>query len=199
MNNEFIINGFVVKSYDENPIYRCINNYNGIGKYIAWPLNFQKDSTSIQLTIEADERWFGYQDVKMWVVPDVDYLKRYTDHCKELDIDIHILQIESFENNVISNFKPEILEVLGFEYIDTDMDTSCIYSDVFDYEHYSETAKKQLNNFFGKLNKNGLANTFNDINTYIDIRKHLMKTGFESEEFFNPFVAKLSRIIFNDT
>ena len=70
-------NGFIIKS-NENQLNRStMDPYFGIGRNITWPLDGLADDVSVELTAEAERRWFGYSDSRPWVIPDVDYLKRY--------------------------------------------------------------------------------------------------------------------------
>ena len=73
MENKLFKNGFIIKSFMEWDRQNKIENYSGIGRYITWPLEGLSDDISVNLTNEAEERWFGYQDKRLWVVPDLNY------------------------------------------------------------------------------------------------------------------------------
>ena len=65
-------NGFIIKS-NENQLNRStMDPYFGIDRNITWPLDGLSDDVSIELTVEAERRWFGYSDSRPWVIPDVD-------------------------------------------------------------------------------------------------------------------------------
>lgn len=169
-----------------------LKNYFGIGRYITWPLEDLSDDTSVDLTNEAEERWFGYQDKRLWVVPDFDYLQRYEQHCKDLNISTFCLQIESTNPIVTTSINLSTKEVLGFDYADTDMSTSCLYDDLTMDE---DTVKANFKTIMRKLNQYGLPESIEEIQHYLAIRNKLIKAGYDMEEYFCPNIVKLTHVL----
>lgn len=63
MKNNFVKNGFIIKSFDEGVFVNNFNytNYYGIGRFDTYPLyGYQNDEMASGLIREANERWFGY-------------------------------------------------------------------------------------------------------------------------------------------
>ena len=111
-------NGFIIKS-NENQLNRStMDPYFGIGRNITWPLDGLSDGVSIELTAEAERRWFGYSDSRPWVIPDVDYLQRYKRHCQFMNISTYCLQVESSSSIILSSAELPIIRILGYDYAD---------------------------------------------------------------------------------
>lgn len=194
MKNSLFKNGFIIKSFRERDYPNKLKNYSGVGRYITWPLEDLSDDISVDLTNEAEERWFGYQDQRLWVVPDFDYLQRYEQHCKDLNISTFCLQIESMNSIVTTSINLTTKEVLGFDYADTDMSTSCLYDDLTMDE---DTVKANFKSIMNKLNQYGLAESMEEIQHYLAIRNKLIKAGYDMEEYYCPTIIKLTRVILN--
>ena len=188
----FCTNGFVVKSLEEQENYQNRKNYFGIGRYVSWPLEDCTDSISIQLTKIANEQWFGYQDKRSFVIPEFEFLKEYKKHCERLGISTICLQVESMEHTITSAEKPSVEEILGFDYADSDMVTSCFCDDM---EMCLPEVKKHLAVIERKRNKFGLLNSLEDMYQYLTIREMLVAVGYDMEEYYNPKIVRLSRII----
>lgn len=171
-----------------------LKNYSGIGRYITWPLEGLSDDISVNLTNEAEERWFGYQDKRLWVVPDLNYLQRYEQHCKDLNISTFCLQIESTNPDVTTAINLSVKKVLGFDYADADMTTSCLYDDLTMDE---DTVKANFKTIMRKLNQYGLAESIEEIQHYLAIRNKLIKAGYDLEEYYCPTIVKLTHVIIN--
>ena len=58
-------------------------------------MDYEEDTLSKELSDEADEKWFAFPDVKLRVVLEKSFLKRYVEHCEKLGIDTVIFQIEN--------------------------------------------------------------------------------------------------------
>ncbi len=184
-------NGFIIKSYEEQFFSESFKNYIGIGRYTTWPLDSLNDSISQNLTNEAYDKWFGYQDNRLWTVPDLDYLKRYMRHCKNLGISVFCLQIESDNDTMVSSVKLPIVRVLGFDYSDCDMVTSCMYDD---FTMSNDIVKSRLKKISEKLNEFGLFNSKQDVIEYIQERNFLIELGIDMEEYFSPTIIKISEV-----
>ena len=81
-------NGYIVQQIEECP-------YHNIWRRCTWPLELYEDVLSVQLSDEADEKWFGYNDGRPLTIPSKEYIHRYTEHCRKLGINYIILFVES--------------------------------------------------------------------------------------------------------
>lgn len=192
MINKLCKNGFIIKSFAEQEYREELKKYSGVGRYTTWPLDDLSDHTSVDLTNEALERWFGYQDNRLWVVPDFDYLQRYKQHCENLHISTFCLQVESANPIVTTSVKLPIKTVLGFDCADTDMSTSCLYDDLTMDEDYVKASFKTISS---KLNQYGLADSIEEMQHYLSVRNKLVRAGYDMEEYYCPTIVKLSDVI----
>lgn len=182
-------NGFIIKSYCEVYLQNNSEKYLGIGRHVTWPLDELADEASVKLTREAWKRWFGYSDQRPEVVPDLDYLQRYKMHCNNLHIPTYCLQIESTCNIITSPVELPILKVLGFDYVDADMQTSCMREDL-DME--IDSVIESFKPIQAALNRFGLIDSLEAMYQYIEIRNNLIGAGYDMEEYYSPIIARLS-------
>ena len=145
----------------------------------------------MQLTNEITEyrlkEWGG-----MFTITNQELLHRYISHCDKQDLPIRCIQIESEEQYPFSDIIPSQKSFLGYEYVDTDMQTSCSYEDLCMDPQYIGHA---FDSIIPTLNKYGLFDTLSKIQKYIDIRVKLIKQGYDMEEYYNPKIVKLYDII----
>ena len=191
----FYRNGFIIKSDTGFDYPNKLKNYSGIAKGLTWPLEELTDESSIDLTNEAEKKWFNYQDKRMFVVPELEYLKRYEQHCKKLKISTICLQIESPSAIITTQIKPMVEKALGFDYVDSDMNTSCLYEDL---TMEVEAVRVSFKDVVCNLNENGLIDSIEDMYKYLYIRNELVKKGYDMEEYYCPRIVKLSRVVINE-
>ena len=187
-------NGFVIKSYTEGRGQGKIYNYFGIGRYTSWPLENYWDDASVALSKEAQERWFGYAE-GLWVVPDAEYLRRYKRHCDDLHLPTFCLQVESTNPTIISSADFPVERVLGLDYVDAEMSTSCLYEDL---TMEMETVRVAFQPILRSLNTYGLLGNMQDMQQYLLVRNRLIALGYDMEEYFLPTVVNLTRVGLND-
>lgn len=188
-NNNLFINGFVIKAHEDS--LNLDPSYKGIASGLSYPLDLMNDELSVALTREAEARWFFYQDVKMWAVPDYDYILRYRKHCIDLGFSVYCLQIESKNQSPVSNIRFSDVEFLGYEYVDTDMSTSVFYEDITATDDEIQRAFSSIKN---DLNSNMLLNSYDKAAEYVAIRNNLINSGIDMEEYYSPSIIKLSCI-----
>lgn len=195
MSNAFYKNGFLIKSYEEQSSYNVDDTYFGIGRYTTWPLDTLTDTVSVRLTTEAIERWFGYQDNRLEVVPDLEYLQRYANHCRELNISIFCIQVESLNSIITTAHSLPVIRCLGYEYVDADMSTSCMYEDFAMTDSYVQNIFRPIKQY---LNQYGLFDSMDYVQKYEICRKQLIKEGYDMEEYFSPTVVRLSEVAIDE-
>ena len=185
-------NGFIIKS-NENQLNRStMDPYFVIGRNITWPLDGLSDDVSIELTAEAERRWFGYSDSRPWVIPDVDYLQRYKRHCQFMNISTYCLQVESSSSIILSSAELPIIRILGYDYADVDMSTSCLYEDL---TMNVCVVKDIFRPVLRKLNQYRLLNSEDDVQEYLSGRRALINMGYDMEEYFSPLAVKLTEVL----
>lgn len=189
-SDKFYKNGFIVKSYEE-VCPNSTNNYVGIGRYFTWPLDICTDNLSKKLNSEAMERWFGYQDNRLQVIPDIEYLQRYIEHCKALEIDVFCLEIESFSNTITTRVALDFSEFMGYDYADVNMCESCLYDDLYVKDDYFY---KYFRNVNLRLNDYGLLSTLKDMMYYLQKRESFFTETGESEDYVCPTIVRLNKV-----
>lgn len=123
--------------------------------------------------------------------PDIDYLERYERHCRSMDISTYCLQGESPSPIPLSPVELPIVRTLGYDYADSDMSTSCLYEDL---TMDVGVAKDIFRPILRKLNQYGLLTSEKDVQEYLLRRKMLIDMGYDMEEYFSPFVVKLTEV-----
>ncbi len=187
-------NGFVIQSYTETAHRENLYHYSGIGRYTTWPLEDFSDDISVALNKEAQDRWFGYTD-SLWVVPDAEYLRRYKRHCDALHLPTFCLQVESINCAPLSSADLPVEQVLGLDYVDADMATSCLYEDL---TMETEAVRAAFAPILRSLNVHGLLNHMQDMQRYLSIRDRLIASGYDMEEYFLPTTVRLTRVWLED-
>ena len=194
MNNiKLYKNGFLVKSLEES----CFQNpdgYHGIGRFFTWPLDVETDSISRQLSDEAIEKWFAFDDDRLSIIPDSSYIRKYLLHCKELCIPTECLWIES--NNPILTTEESIsnAEVIGFDYADLGMQISALADDLFVLDHYKQS---EVFSFRKKLNNYGLFSSLDDLVDYVRMRDKTRSAKQKEEDqmiYSGLYVIKISKV-----
>ena len=194
MNFQWYNNGIVIQGLTQSP--ECYDaslghDYIGLERFLTDPLEQESDIKSMQLTNEITE----YR-LKKWgsafTITNQELLFRYISHCNEQNLPIRCIQIESEAQYPFSDIIPSQKKFLGYEYVDTDMQTSCSYEDLCMDPPYIGHA---FDSIIHSLNEYGLFNTLTDIQKYIDIRLKLVKQGYDMEEYFNPQIVKLYDIM----
>lgn len=161
-------------------IVATVENYRNFA-YCAWPLsNIKNDKIADELSTEADDRWFTVYDMQE-IIPDIEYIKRYYQYCKQIGLDAIILLVESTEKIWDINDNIVIEEILGYDCIGT------VYYSYLknDYEDF----KNQL-----RVNSYGLLCTYDDVEKFIKLRKKAIYDGINLENFWEETPIRLSKI-----
>lgn len=89
------------------------------------------------------------------------------------------------------NRNRQITTVLGYDYSDVDMETSCFYDDITMDNKFVEYSFSVIKN---KLNYYGLLETVNDISKYLNIKEKLIIDGYDMKKYYYPTVVKLTKV-----
>lgn len=181
-------NGFVIQALYSDEYSQNYEGYDGTGRYVSWPLEWEEDDISKELTDEANNRWFYYTyleenniegDSMLNTVGDLNYLNRYIEHCNSLGINIRILQIQSTRKYPIFEEKIKLKgKVLGYDYSSGGSFTSLLREDL---DGNFEGEFLIFKEFYEKLNNSGLIDNIEDIKKYVVIREKLIDKGINLE------------------
>lgn len=172
---ELVKNGYVV----------AILNAHGKA-YYAWPLaDVSDDKIAESLTDTADDEWFCKYDMQA-IIPDLEFAKMYYNYCKSINLPVELLLFESLNRTIVTNDEICIKEILGFDCIGS------VYYSYLQTERYSFESDMASKNIH--LNKNGLANSLEDIMEYINIRREVIASGVNLEDFWEETPVKISII-----
>ena len=116
------------------------------------------------------------------------FVKRYMEHCNKLGIEVFCFSIESNDCSYCLEHNLSDFKVLGYDYVDVDMCTSCLYEDITsDCLEY----RKIYSSIFLKLNKHLLFDSIVDMEKYLEIRAYAKTFDFDIEEYFNPLIVRV--------
>jgi hypothetical protein len=196
----FFDNGIVIQSINRetkeyqiqykfsNLDFITFKSYNGLSRYVSWPLEQEKDSLSIELSKET-EKWFNNYSpnslhFNLKVIPDRSFLIEYLRHCQEKDIDTRSLFCKTNKETPLWNVPIPELKFLGYDYATSEDLRSSIPEDLLDpvttflhlnfYKSFVDL--KQL------LNENKLFSSLDDIYIYIKERNKLMNSDIQWTE-----------------
>ena len=152
--------------------------------YNAWPLSkISDDKIAESLTDEAYDSWFVKYDMQQ-IIPDSKYIKLYLDYCNSIHLKVKVLLFESLDNNIVIDDKIEISEVLGFDCIGT-VHHSYLQTEFNDFK--SELLEKNI-----ILNKYGLFDKYEDVLYFIELRKKVIASGINLEDFWKELPVRIS-------
>ncbi len=169
-----------MRLYRNGYIVATVNDYDNFS-YNSWPLTKIKDDEVVDgLIDEADDKWFTVFDMQE-VAPDLDYAIRYADYCKELGIEAVILLAETSDSDFEVNDDICIEEVYGFD---------CIGTVYFSYlRAEAKDFKEELH-----LNRYGLFDTIEDVDKYIELRREVIESGVNLEDYWKETPIRLSKV-----
>ena len=185
LNNGFIVQGNDLLPYIDRHLIES-QHYRGIYSGITWPLDAMNDVESKKFSDEIFECRMKAID-NLYTSVDFEWIKRYIKNCNNLNIPTRCIMIESFFDNphFESNISLPKTELLGYEFVATDMQASCSYEDLCD-ELFSPMT--------GLLNSNWVFHSLQDIQRYVEFRKSLQHNGFELEDYYFPRIVRLSEV-----
>lgn len=170
---ELFKNGFVVAE---------INTENFA--YNAWPLHeLSNDKIAVELTDEAYDNWYIKYNMQQ-IIPDTKYIKSYLDYCNSINLQVKVLLFETPYNNIVTDGKYEICEVLGFDCIGT------VYYSYLQDELDACMSEFSENNI--TPNKYRLLDNLEDVLFFIKSRKEVIASGINLEDFWEELPVRIS-------
>ncbi|MDD4476280.1 MAG: hypothetical protein PHV95_10960 [Eubacteriales bacterium] len=180
---KFYNNGYLIKGLFRKEFSSTIEGYRGVGSYVSWPLDYFDDDISKALEQEANDKFFCFENL-LWLIPEKNYIIRYIDHCKEINIEPLIMQIDTPRKSRLPIEQLNVIEVLGYDCI-TSVNVSYL-----DLE--PQVFKKLFHKTYSKLNCNYLFDSTDDVFDFLNNYNKLLSNGIDLEQGNNPIPAMLS-------
>lgn len=108
-----------------------------------------------------------------------------------MKLPIRCLLVESPSKFPVASMSLPHKNILGYEYVDTDMQTSCMYEDFTDQ---TPMVRKALSTAVQGLNEYGLFSCINRIEQYLAIRTALIKEGYDMESYYHPQIVRIREV-----
>jgi hypothetical protein len=194
---KWTLNGLLVQDLSKINL-QSSTNYLGIERFHSWPLSCKTDIASKTLTEEAEDKWFNYfydrkqTKYSLAVVPSIEYIQRYLSVCQKYKLNVRVLFVETDREDPVWDGPYYHNKFLGFDYGTTQDFFSVLYDDMYGKEDISLFIPLKL-----ALNKYGLFNTENELNSYINAREEAIKEGHNLEETGDFCRFKISTIDLN--
>ena len=121
------------------------------------------------------------------ILNDVELLRKYVNHCKKRNIDIIVMKVMSQKKFSIALDDLEDTEILGYD---------CMAGDNVSYliEVFEDDNIQSFDNIKKLLNQNGLLNSYEEVENFIQIRNELLQQGLNLEDYWEAIPVKLSLI-----
>ncbi|HEX3045152.1 MAG TPA: hypothetical protein VHY08_10375 [Bacillota bacterium] len=188
-------NGLIIQKLNDLNNVCPLTSYMGLERYQSWPLEDRTDEQSKKLTEETEERWFNYfygesnEKYALAVVPSMEYISRYLNTCKNYNLKVRVLHIETEREEPQWEGPPLDKTFLGYEYATSQNFYSPLSDDLFGL-----STPPSLVNSKSVLNKYGLFNTEEDLISYIENRNKAIGEGYDLESFGDFCKYKVSLI-----
>lgn len=181
------ITGILVQGLkDKTSVIRTFP-YEGISAYHLYPLMSELDAESRKLSDEQSARKLSegwYQNLEFITSPDL--YRRYLKRCRELEIEVRALLVESdYEGEAWAGEIPQV-EFLGYEYCPIPID-DVVITDLDWYEGL-EAHKKKLNGL-------GLFDTYQDVHAFAEDYSRAMQNGEVGDGGVEAYICRVSAIV----
>ena len=159
-----------------------------VRSYHNWPLEKEEDNDSKELTKLIEMAFEKNNFIE--ILNDVELLRKYVNHCKKRNIDIIVMKVMSQKKFSIALDDLEDTEILGYD---------CMAGDNVSYliEVFEDDNIQSFDNIKKLLNQNGLLNSYEEVENFIQIRNELLQQGLNLEDYWEAIPVKLSLIDYN--
>ena len=195
MTNKWNPNGMVIQDIKCSENCQSISPYDGVGRYLSWPLSNREDEPSKKITAEAEEKWFGYyqgDEFALATVPSIKYIEKYISMCKSQNIETRILWIETTRNSPRWQDSVPKTILLGYDYATSQNHFSALYDDL-----YGDKIPPILRKYKLALNSSGLLSKEEDLISYIKDRNIVIEQGDNIEEYGDFCMYRISVVKLN--
>ena len=181
-------NGILIQDlqYPAFTLKRIKGKYLGVSSFYAEPLLTIKDPECQKLNDEATKIRFsdGYSTF-LEFIPNLDILYRYLIKCKELNLGVRLLYIESDYPDEVCDYDFEDKKFLGYEYCEIPFDSQVIT----DFDWY-----EPLHKYYDLLNEYGLFNTVEDAEKFKAAYDDAFQKGYIGDGDMDTYIFKLYEV-----
>ena len=169
--------------------------YQGISRFISWPLEIKQDELSKNLTKEAKERWFYYmydeskEQYALAVIPDIEYSSRYLMACDNLGIKTRLLFCMTERESPVWKEPIPKSTYLGYDYATSQDFYSPVPEDLL-----IGSIQPQFMKYPPRLNSNKLFENESVLNSYIQARQSMIDEGYDLERDVDFWIFRLSEV-----
>ena len=183
MKNGVLIQDLRVPAFSLSKIN---GKYLGVSSFYAEPLLTVKDPECERLHSEATKKMFSNGDCTyLEFISNLDLLYRYVIKCKELNIAIRLLYIESDYSYEVCDYDFSNKEFLGYEYCEIPFDSQVI-TDLDWYEPFHK--------YYSLLNEYGLFNTLKDVEIFKIAYDDAFQKGHIGDGEMDTYICKVYSI-----
>ncbi|MBO5098382.1 MAG: hypothetical protein J6B96_08735 [Agathobacter sp.] len=179
-------NGILIQGINEKTNFVKSFPYLGLNAYFSYPLMSIKDVecrklSNEQLSKEIEENRY----VSLEYISNADLYTRYLKKCKELEIDVRVLFVESEYCDEIWKEELPKMKFLGYEYCSIPIDEQII-TDMDWYEPFSCCRKK--------LNEYGLFDLYEDVLEFVNVYNKAVNEGEVGDGEMDAYICKVFQI-----
>ena len=178
-------NGILIQDlqYPAFSLKRIKGKYLGVSSFYAEPLLTLQDPECQKLNDEATKKMFsdGYSTF-IEFTPNLDILYRYLIKCKELNLGVRLLYIESDYPDEVCDYDFEDKKFLGYEYCEIPFDSQVIT----DFDWY-----EPLHKYYDLLNEYGLFNTVEDAEKFKAAYDDAFQKGYIGDGDMDTYICKV--------
>ena len=157
--------------------------YLGVSSFYDEPLLMIPDPECQKLNDEATWKSLSNGNwIMLQFTPNLDVIYRYLMKCKELNIGIRLLYIESDYPDEVCNYDFENKELLGYEYCEIPFDSQVIT----DFDWY-----EPLHKYYDHLNEYGLFNTLEDAEKFKEAYDDAFQKGYIGDGDMDTYICKV--------
>lgn len=178
-------NGVIIQSLS-SPAFtlkRIKGKYLGVSSYHTDPLLMIPDSECQKLHNEVTwKRLNNEYSILLEFTPNLDVLYRYLIKCKEFNLGVRLLYIESDYPDEVCDYDFEDKKFLGYEYCEIPFDSQVIT----DFDWY-----EPLHKYYELLNEYGLFNTVEDAKKFKAAYDDAFQKGYIGDGDMDTYICKV--------
>ena len=181
-------NGIFIQDlqYPAFSLKRIKGKYIGVSSFYGDPLLSIPDPECQKIYDEATwKRLDDEYSILLQFIPNLDILYRYLIKCKELNIGIRLLYVESDYPDEVCDYDFEDKKFLGYEYCEIPFDSQVIT----DFDWY-----EPLHKYYDLLNEYGLFNTLEDAEKFKAAYDDAFQKGYIGDGDMDTYVFKLYEV-----
>ena len=180
-------NGIVIQGLNDKTHFIKNFSYQGINAYSQYPLVGVNDSESRRITNEQQSKKLSNNlYLSQEFISDIGLFTRYLKKCDEMQIKVRALFVESgYSDEIWKDEFPKMI-FLGYEYCPIPIDEQIIT----DMDWY-----KPFSNYWGKLNRYGLFNSYDDVLEFASEYNKVMAGGEIGDGEMEAYICRVSQVV----